>query len=1020
MLYLRSSLILAAGMVAAVSSVGAAKAQTPDPLLSTSAYSLSIRPDGWDRERYVPLGVLFPRDRDELISYGFDFTEQDVAPLVDPDGDGLTMEWFAARGGKTGPDPEPGGLGLFEASWPWHMMPMNVNVSGYGKFTKSRSYFDPAVRRFMLDADAALARTYGAAGRPAMMWSLDNEWEGGLDYSPAALKGFDAWLKTAYGNLPALNAAWGEDYRDWSDVVAPKSEAVVSRPAAWLDWHAYQDDYLTRFFAARYRAIYEADPRHRGIAQKSTQQSYDLQTVGKDRSLDPALLSDLTRPYGGWYGTDIYDADDSYIYQVNFAAQCIRSPDDAGSGHLFLTETNNHGGPGRQFANSVWRTLGNGAKAYDLFCFGMPGATDDSDIYGLTAPNTLLRGKAPYAARFAYSVRRTEDFWARSVPAPGARRVAILLNRRDMLVTDNIPGNMWAGPANSREGVFAALRQAGYWVDVIPYTKLNARYLKQYGALLLVGGDHLTAGECAQIAGYVKGGGVLVADMLAGYYDEHHRVTRGLEPVLGTYITSFQTGDKARVTLQSAAGVLNGRDIARIDPGSTQVVAQADGQTPLVLENSYGKGTAVYLATRLGELHGKTEDLFRDWLKDLLTDARVAPAYGIVDDEEATAQLRLEQPFAANGNLALIVANASERGSSACVVRVQLPPGEWRHALWAPAESEALQPVAVKRLQDGRHEIALPVVETAGMLLLFNNHDPLISLSEIETQKHGIDDALPALTPGAPAHVAVSVYNPSPVKTPPGILTVRALRGWTVEPGIVHTPPIAPYGVYWTSVSVTPPKTGVLPYTERMYPINARWSDGKRDRAVTTTPVGVDIDNRLCPWLLTDNATYPADFPRKIKTGATYTYLPGAQPLKSLVSDPADGNAAPGRALLSGYSRWLMDSESVSLKSSASGTPTIEFDLKAVYPLHEVRLLSSEFGGYPARLDVSVSADGRNFTPAGSAVPEGKPGSGKWLVVGGLDGRAARYVRLNVSLQGGQGRVNEVEIWGYPKPDRPQ
>jgi hypothetical protein len=472
--------------------------------------------------------------------------------------------------------------------------------------------------------------------------------------------------------------------------------------------------------------------------------------------------------------------------------------------------------------------------------------------------------------------------------------------------------------------------------------------------------------------------------------------------------------------LQTAGGDLSGHDAAQVEPGSARTIAQTAGRTPLLLENACGKGTAVYLATRLGELRGKTDAPFRDWLKDLLTDAHVAPAYGVADGKDATAALRLEQPFAVNGNLALIVANASDKGSPACAVRVRLPPGEWRHALWAPAESEELLPVAVKRLQDGRFEIPLPAVETAGMLLLFNDHDPLISISGIGARKRGIDDALPALAPGAPAHGTVSVYNPSPRRTPPGTLTVRALRGWDIAPALIRTPPIAPYGVYRTTVSVTPPQTGVLPFTERMYPINVRWSDGRRDRAVTTTPVGVDIDDRLCPWLLTDNATYPADFPRKLKTGATYRYLLDARSPRGQVSDPAAGDAAPGRALQSGYSRWLMDSESASFKASPFGTPPIEFDLEAVYPLREVRLLSSEFGGYPARLDVSLSADGRTFTPAGSAIPEGKPGSGKWLTVGGLYGRLARYVRLNVTLQGGAGRVNEVEIWGYPKPGRPQ
>jgi len=993
-----------------LTNIAPAKAQGLDPLLDTTAYSLSVRSGGWDRPNYFPLGVLFPRDRGELISYGFDFTERAVSPLISPSGDNITMEWFAARHKTAAPPPSDADhLGLFTASWAWHMMPMDTNQPGYGTFTKSRSYFDPSVRRFMLSSDAALSRIYGAPARPAMMWSLDNEWEGELDYSAAAQAGFIEWLKASYATLPALNKVWGTEYHDWKDIVPPKIEPVISRPAAWLDWHAYQDDFFTRFTADRYRAIFNADPQHRGIAQKTTQQSFDLPEVGKARVLDPAQFCELTRPLGGWYGVDIYDAGDLYEYQVNFASQCIRPSGSTGSGRLFLTETNNHGGPGKEFANSIWRSLGNGTKAYDFFCFGMPGATGDSDVYGLTAPNTLLRDKAPYAVRFTYGVRRMESFLAKSRPSPAAHRVAMLLNRRDMLLADNTPGNMWAGPTNNRERVYSELRQAGFWVDVIPYTKLNASFLKQYDALIVVGGDHLTSDECGQVAGYVKNGGVLVADMLAGYYNERHQAAHGLDPVLGASVTTFATDANAKVSLQSVSGFLHGHDIATVHQGEAETIEKADGGAPIAFKNTYGQGAAIYIATHLGRMEG---DSTGQWLTSLLAKANVHPAYSTTAGAQDTAALRVEQPFTDGANTALVIANVKDTGHTATTLRLSLPAGPWKSAFWSPAENEGLQPVKVQRLTGGQYAVDLPAFQTAGMLLLLNNHAPLISVPEIVTQKRGIDGHLPALTPDTSTKIMVTVFNPSPVATKPGLLKTRALRGWNVTPAIIHTPAIAPYGSCRVAVTVTPPATGLLPYTERMYPVNFRWSNGKTDQAVTTTPVGIDIDNARCPWLLSDNSTYPADFPRKLKTGATYRYVDAKA---GKVSDPADGSPQTGTALQSNYSRWLMDSESANFEAPHFPTATIDFDLKDAYPLHAVNLLSSEFGGYPTRLDVSISNDGIHFEPAGSAVPEGEPGSGKWLMVDTLDEKSARYVRLTVALQGGGGRINEVEIWGYPK-----
>jgi len=961
---------------------GVVVAQSPDPLYRASAYSLYVHPDGWDRDGYFPLGVLFPRDNDELVSYGFDFSEEAAGPMIDPGGN-LSMGWFVTRHDRPIPPPANNNLlGQFEASWSWHLMPIGDDTPGYGTFTQARSWYDPVVQKFMLTSDAALARIYGTSPRPVMMWSLDNEWEGDLEYTPQAQAGFKTWLENTYGTIAAVNASWGTSYSGWTDIEPPKSEAKISNGASWLDWHSFQDSAYTHFTADRYRAMYLADPLHRAIAQKTTQQSFDLQSVGKDRVLDPAMLCDLTRPYGGWYGVDIYDADDSYIYQVNFAAQCIRPITGPGAGHLFLTETNNHGGPGWQFSNSIWRSLGNGAKAYDFFCFGMPGATGDSDEYGLTSPNTLLRDKAPYAVRFAYNVRRTEKFWARSKPAAGVHRIAILLDRQDMLMDDNIPGNIWAGPADNRESVYAALRQAGYWVDAIPYTKLDAKYLKQYDALLLVNSDHLDAGECGQIGEYLKGGGVLVADTQAGLYNEHHGVAHGLDAVLGVPVQA------------PSAGILT-------------------DTLPALSVHSYGHGTSIYSPTGLGTLHGDTDEKVRAWLANTLSSAHVLPAYSVAGG--GTASLRIEQPFTDGDNIAVVMANVSKEGARASVIRMQLPPGKWTHAVWSPAENEDLVPVKAQPLPNGQYQYGLPSIVTAGVLYLFDDHAPLISVHDVNTIKRGIDGYLPVLTPGVPTKIVVSVYNSSSAPLPPGMLTARVLRGWSVKSGRVRTGKIPPYASYQASFFVTPPDSGVLPYAERMYPINLHWSDGKSDRAVTTTPVGVEIAESKCPWLLTENATYPADFPRKLDTHATYRYLIEGDASKTQVSDPASGKDSPNTALQDGYSRWLVGDESAHIAAPGLGTVPIEFDLKDVYPLHEVRLQSSDFGGYPTKMDVSVSDDGKTFKNAGSAVPEGGPGSGKWLDLSALEGKSGRYIRLNVSLQGGVGYIDEVEIWGYPK-----
>lgn len=990
-----------------------ASSDPADPLASATAYSLHVHLDGWDRDDYFPLGSLFPQDYAQFVSYGFDFTEQSVGPLS-PDGGNMMQDWFTIRNQKAGPTPADSfNVGRFEAIWSWHFMPDSVDMGPYGSFTKAgRSYFDPAVRKYLIDSGAQIARLYGASSRPAMLWSLDNEWEGALDYTPRAISGFHDWLRKAYGSVEKLNEAWGASYASFDDAVAPVSEPVISRPAAWLDWHAYQDAYFTQMTADRIQAIVAADPEHRGVAQKITQQSFDLQTVGKKIVMDPAMFADLTRPYDGWYGLDIYDAGDTYLYQVNFAAQCARAATAADRPQkLFLTETNNHGGPGWEFAESMWRALASDVKAFDFYDFGPVGAPEDPAECGLSGPDGLLRSKAMYAARLAYAIRRNEGFWERCTEAKSPR-IAMLLNRPDVLLADDIPGQMWSGPANNRIKVYSALRSAGYWVDVLPYTKLKASFLKQYQALVVVGGDHLTLDSDAEIARYVASGGVLLADMGAGRYDTRHQPVDGLDALFGGRVGALDPS--ASAAFADGSATLTGSGVAAFTPASAVAIASTSSGVPLVFRNIHGAGTVLYAATHLGQLSGQKDDDLSNWLRRELTGAGVGPAYSVEGDGDQTAVVRVEQPQVCDGNLAVVVANTVESPHGAVKIEAVLPPQARGEALWSPAESEELIPIRTERLPDGRTEIALPAVRTSGMLLWMPASAPMISIDKIDTGQLGVDGALPVLEPGKPQRIRVVLINPSARPSVAGRLTVRAPAGWLTAPSRIPTPPLAPGARQAFSVEVTPPTAGVLPSDERFYPINCRWSDGAADRAVSTTPAGVAIERSACPQLLTDNAVYPAGFPRKIVTGATYRFLTGDGAAAFTVRDPASGNASGAPALTDGYTRWLLDDESVLAEHlPASHTAPVEFDLKSAYRLSEVRLLSADFPGYPQGMRVSVSVDGQSFTPAGSAAPEGGPGSAKWLDLK-IGGRPlARYVRVDVDLPPSGGRIDEIEIWGY-------
>jgi beta-galactosidase len=100
----------------------------------------------------------------------------------------------------------------------------------------------------------AVAARYGQA--PAVVaWQTDNEYgchDTVLSYSAAALRGFRRWLQQRYGDIGALNAAWGtvfwsQEYRSFDTVELPVGTVTEANPAHRLDFWRYSSQQVATF-----------------------------------------------------------------------------------------------------------------------------------------------------------------------------------------------------------------------------------------------------------------------------------------------------------------------------------------------------------------------------------------------------------------------------------------------------------------------------------------------------------------------------------------------------------------------------------------------------------------------------------------------------------------------------------------------------------------------------------------------------------------------------------------------------
>lgn len=1002
-------------------------------IADTPYFSTELSSDMQPSQFYFPLGMLGDRNFDQLPAIGFNLTE-DAHCCYD------FIEGRDCPG--AGSSEVENGL-FFYNIWAAHSLWHHGNKPGE-PFRKAQrpdgsfyggpwiNYFHQPTRQRVLECAAASVEHVLRGNAKIWKWGIDNEYEAQLDYSPEARAAFLAYLADAYQqDIANLNRCWQSNYADFSEVELPRPEERLEKPAAWLDFRQFHEEAFTDFLVEYFQAIRNADPLKRDVISKSTQCSLEMTYVARNRINNQAMLAEKTRRLSnGWYGIDMYGHNDRDIYEVNYLFNAMRPTDaqkasGAPEAKIFTAECNNHAGPGRQFAETFWRYAANGGKGFNFFVMGSFQAENDYSTFSfIDASDGQPRDRLFYAARLATMIHRTEPFWSECLPVQSAAgKAAILMPQRDVQLSADTNRSWWDYGVNSRLTVFSRLRDLGYFVDILPYTKLDPAYLKRYQALLLVSADHLTRAECQAIEQYVADGGVLLADTQAGYFDERHRIQHGLDRVLGIDLQGVYQGihfSPDDVWYANENGFVlrsDGRINATLDGAElvNAVDVKRNAKSAWLTRHDYGKGQAYWFSTKLGALRAEStpDRAVSDFLGDILAAAGVRPAYQL---EGASAeQLRLEAPLAdSQGNLMLIAASNSTEPVQPCRLTLALPETPFASVWLAPADNNWLLPVAYTRRPDGRLTLELPEIQSAAAIYLFSSAAPFLG---IRTENSGTaaknDPNTPLLAPGQPATVTVQIVNPVATAWPGGRLTLAAAPGWRVEPQQHEIRQLAAGEQTSVSFTVTPPAdlTGRPPL--KIDPLLAQLAgrDGNVIATVNQTAM-LQFDPVRYASLLSDNKPAGALSAHYLATGATYSVeCSGGWTDGRSFRDPRDGGKpnVPGRGLLSGVRNdWNVINDIL-----FEGVPeaTVQFDLQRDYLLTELKIGRGSSDGLAA-VEISFSRDGQTFADAMTLDGSQLGTEPQAVSLADID---ARFVKLKLTFPGQTGTLGAVEIYGKAK-----
>ncbi|MDP0495687.1 MAG: beta-galactosidase [Verrucomicrobiota bacterium JB024] len=916
--------------------------------------------------------------------------------------------------------------------------------------------FDPATVRFLHEATRAHVQTQATSclDPHIRFWGLDNEWEGRANYSAEAREAFVKWLRQAYrDDLERLNRCWDTRYDSFDQIreePLPTDAEALSRPGRFLDGWQFQSEQFTAFLAGLVRTAREADPHGRGVIHKATQLTLE-QPSWRERLLDQAAFAELIREdSGGYFGQDMYGHGDRQAYELNYVYHCIAPATGEPGYGVMLCENNNHNGPAGQFAATQWRLLANGLKGMVYFTTGFAGGEGDWDVFSFVDPRTgALKEKFYHAPRWANHVRRSDAFWRTCQPASGLPRLALLMPRRDILVSDisgrNPASPRYSYPLNHRWMLYRWLREQGYWVDVIPYTRLTPDFLAGYDALCLIGAAHLTADECAAVRTYVcEQGGILLADEQTGLYDEHHDPRHQLDELIGVKIAESWQEQPGVFTLGGNPVTAHHCLPAQSLTARPLSIPTLGADLPAYL-NRAGKGTVLYLPFALGSLESECgagclasaksdaataeseeyaawEGEFEAgrWLAKVLQEAGVNPAYRCASEQEL---FRIEQPQVdAAGNCAVVVTTRAqtqpEETLPAGPVELPLPPGPWKSVWWAAAEETDFSPVEILPVPGTPlSRIKLPAVKTAGTLYLFKaQHPPLIGINVATPETPRSVDGLTArVRPGQAFSVNASLLAVTE-DLPSGSLQLTTPDGWTVEATALPTNALACGERLTCTFTITVPDDPCPVRPDRLWPLRFNWTDGHGHSEEALVCVELALDADTIPHLLSANASFPASYPYRIPTGATYRYLEPADPMQ--IADPASaGPGHSGHALTNGFGsiggqRHSHHRDQLRLEHVARyGSERVEvcFDLQAEYRLRRVVLVAGVAAVWPTSVRVRTSTDGETFTEQ-TALTLDTPQLE--IQTPAFDAHG-RYVRVEVCWPDSGGCLDEIEIWGH-------
>ena len=458
-------------------------------------------------------------------------------------------------------------------------------------------------RRYALRMVRAIAERDGA--HPALrMWHVSNEIgnENGRCYSDETAAAFRAWLAERFGDVDAVNAAWGtafwgHHYTSFEQIEPPRHARTGHNPGLLLDFERFTSDALIGHYRAERDELRRITPDvpittnfmvmntpgavdHEAWAREVDVVANDHYTIGADphRHSELAFSADRVRGLAGGRPWMLMEHSTAAVnwQGVNRA----KSPGELARDSLAHVA---RGSDGVLFFQ--WRASTAGSEQFHSAM--LPHAGADSQIFrDVERLGATLRALAP--------VRGTEVERA---------DVALLFDHDTVaaLRSGRKPSTR-VDPIDLPIAIHRALTQRGIAVDVLPSSAPLDGYAAVVVPTLYATDDELTP----RLERFVDDGGHVLVTFFSGIVDTANRVRTGGYPGAFRDLLGVRSDEFLPVlpgeSVETDAGWRADVWLERVEATAADVLVRvASGErsgTPVYTRRTAGAGSAAYLATR--------------------------------------------------------------------------------------------------------------------------------------------------------------------------------------------------------------------------------------------------------------------------------------------------------------------------------------------------------------------------------------------------------------------------------------